>query len=163
MPFLPSLLVPSAEYHAPHSLTSKMLSVTLPIFFSATHPVSRSQILDWLSSDHLSLPLPHHPLMVPLILVFIRKRITSKICFLNTPLPTTFCLFSLLAQSLPLPHFFDLLTSLIPQTITFFPSPPAFFWFLLSTHLSLILSCVSIANLLKTLPTPLHSPSTGIT
>ena len=65
--------------------TSKMLSVALPIFFSATHPVSWSQILDWLSSDHFSLPSPHHPLMVTLILVFVRKRITSKIKFFKSP------------------------------------------------------------------------------
>lgn len=162
MPFLPSLLVPSAEYHAPHSLTSKMLSVSSHILLS--NPSSLPVSDPWLAEFWPPFPpLPHHPLMVPLILVFVRKCITSKICFLNPPLPTTFCLFSLLAQSLPLPHFFDLLTSLIAQTITFFPSPPASFWFLLSTHLSSILSCVSIANLLKTLPTPLHSPSIGIT
>ena len=103
-----------------------MLSVTLPIFFSAAHPVSWSQILGWLSSDHLSLPLPHHPLMVTLILVCVRKCITSKICFLNPPLPTIFCLLSLLAQSLPLPHFFDLLRSLIPQTYHFFSISTSF-------------------------------------
>ena len=106
--------------------TSKMLSVSLPMLFSAAHPVSWSQILGWLSSDRLSLPLPHHPLMVTLILVCVRKCITSKICFLKPPLPTIFCLLSLLSQSLPLPHFFDLLRSLIPQTHHFFSISTSF-------------------------------------
>lgn len=117
MPFLPSLSHPFIHWRW---FTTKMLSVPIPIFFSATHLISWSQILNPLSSDHLPLLSSHHPLMVTLTLVFLRKCITSKICFLNPTLPTIFYLFSLLTRSLPLPPFH-------PQTHHFFTIFTLFF------------------------------------
>lgn len=132
-----------------------MLSVPIPIFFSAMHLISWSQIPNPLSSDHLPLLSSHYPLMVTLTLVFLRKCITSKICFLNPTQPTIFFLVCLLSHS----HCH----LSIPKPITFSPSSPSSFLFLFSTHLSLILYCTSIINALKMLPTPLYPPSTGLT
>ena len=93
----------------------------------------------------------------------LENALPLKSNFLNPPLPTIFCLFSLLAQSLPLPHFFDLLRSLIPQTHHFFSISTNFLLVfpLYSSKFGSVLCQYSQS--FENATNPLHSPSIGIT